>query len=745
MPTETVSKAAAQINTVKKLRFMGGPIFACWMGSHPARADAPRQAKGALRLRAPPMSGAHGRAFGGNGLSIGPGWHYLSCMSAYKSPAPCTVLVTRPREDADRLMAELVERGATVVAEPLMTIVPKPDAVLDLTGVQAVLLTSANGARALAGTTVRRELRVLAVGDHTARIARAAGFTAVESAGGDLEDLARIVAVRLNSKDGALLHVAGRDVAGDLASRLARDGFAVRRAVLYQAEAATALSAETRAAIAANRIDAVLLFSPRTAATFVSLFQDAGLAAQAGAVTLICLSPAVATAAAGLSWRAVVTAAAPTQSDLLAVFDRWRGGGEQSGSDDMAERATTGKPDHPGGAAYRGPVIDVTPEPDSPRPDSTVKPKATARGGRLVLTLSLLAVIVAVAAIATRPIWQDFIVSSTEPSTPGRLSSGQPSPEQANGNLAALRAQLAQALDGLAQSERRADALEARLGALDGEIAALKNAARQPAPDERVAGALARLAALEAEIKALPRGAGGLAADTADRLARLEAALKAVPSFDPAALAQLRALAERAGAEQAKLADRLAVLETNQSAAQDAPRRAAALTLAIGQLGQALRGSTPFQSEFDAAAALAGTDGAIARVLDPLRGAAGGGVATIDQLRQRFPVMVSAIKQVEARDGDDGLIGTALARLARLVTIRRIDGTGGIDGMLARAEKALADRDLVGAVAALADLPAPVMAVARPWLGAAEARLAAEQALARLTQLAAAALGTAKP
>ena len=656
-------------------------------------------------------------------------------MSAYKFPGPCTVLVTRPREDADRITAELAARGATAIAEPLMTIVPRTDAVLDLTGVQAVLLTSANGARSLAGATARRDLRLLAVGDQTARIAREAGFAAVESAGGDLEDLARIVAVRLDPKDGALLHVAARDVAGDLAGRLARDRFVVRRAVLYQAEAATALSAETRAAFAAGGIDAVLLFSPRTAATFVTLFQDAGSAADAGAVALICLSPAVATAVAGLSWRAVVTAAAPTQSDLLAAFERWRGGGEHSGSSDMAERATTRRSDDPGGAAHRGPAIDVTPE-----PDSTAKSKSTGRGGRLILTLLLLAVVFVVVVIAARPIWLGDMVSSIEPPAPA-----QPLSEQASVELATLRAQLAQTLDRLTQSERRAAALEARLGTLDSEIAALKSVARQPAPDERVASALVRLAALEAEIKALPRGAGDLAPDAADRLARLEATLKAVPSVDPAALAQTRALAEKAGADQTKLGERLALLEANQVTAQNGPRRAAALMLALGQLGQALRGAASFQSEFDAIAALAGADAAIARAIDPLRGPAGSGATTIDQLRQRFPTIVSAIKQAEARAVDDGLIGAALARLARLVTIRRIDGAGGIDGMLARADKALAERDLAGAVAALADLPATVKGAAQPWLGAAGARLAAEQALARLTQLAAAALGAAKP
>src|SRR4051794_41252334 len=70
---------------------------------------------------------------------------------------------------------------------------------LDLEGVQALLCTSANGVRATAARTTRRDLPVLAVGDATARAARDVGFAHVESAGGDVEGLARLAARRLDS------------------------------------------------------------------------------------------------------------------------------------------------------------------------------------------------------------------------------------------------------------------------------------------------------------------------------------------------------------------------------------------------------------------------------------------------------------------------------------------------------------------------------------------------------------------
>src|SRR5688572_29455279 len=99
------------------------------------------------------------------------------------------ILVTRPREDAERLAEQLEAKGHAIVIEPIFTIEPMPETPLDLDGVQALLLTSANGARAFGMRSPRRDLRVFAVGDATADAARALGFSDVESAGGDVADL----------------------------------------------------------------------------------------------------------------------------------------------------------------------------------------------------------------------------------------------------------------------------------------------------------------------------------------------------------------------------------------------------------------------------------------------------------------------------------------------------------------------------------------------------------------------------
>ncbi len=238
-------------------------------------------------------------------------------------------LVTRPEADAAPLGRALAARGIEAVLAPMLSIVPAADAGprLDaaLIGAQGLLFTSANGVRVFAAASKRRELPVFAVGDASAAAARLANFRSVASADGDVADLAALVEARLAPGNGPLVHVAGREVAGDLAGRLGAAGFTVRVAAIYDAVPASALEAATQAALRHREVAWALFFSPRTAATFARLVAAAALTEACRSVIAIALSPAVATALAALSWRALHVAAAPTQASLLTALDAARG------------------------------------------------------------------------------------------------------------------------------------------------------------------------------------------------------------------------------------------------------------------------------------------------------------------------------------------------------------------------------------------------------------------------------------
>ena len=238
------------------------------------------------------------------------------------------VLVTRPAEDAAPLVRALEADGFTVLAEPLLRIRFLEGVRPDFSGLQALAFTSANGVRALSfaapdandPNAKYKRLAVFAVGPATAQAARAAGFADVTSAEGDVASLARLIIEACPSAAGAVLHVAGSARAGDLMGALQGAGLDARRAVLYEAIAAEALSVSLRREIDAKTIGAVLIFSPRTARLFVNLLTGAGLVPRAREMCLVALSPAVAEAAAALPWGAVKVAERPVQEAVVAAL-----------------------------------------------------------------------------------------------------------------------------------------------------------------------------------------------------------------------------------------------------------------------------------------------------------------------------------------------------------------------------------------------------------------------------------------
>src|SRR5258708_16972302 len=148
-------------------------------------------------------------------------------------------IVTRPRDDAAALVGALADRGVAALLAPMLTILRVPQATRPLAerlaGAQAVLFTSANGVRAFATASPRRELPVLAVGDASAAAARIAGFRSVASAGGDIEDLVELVAAHLSPQGGTALHAAGTTIARDLPGGLRAPGLTVHPPTLLRA------------------------------------------------------------------------------------------------------------------------------------------------------------------------------------------------------------------------------------------------------------------------------------------------------------------------------------------------------------------------------------------------------------------------------------------------------------------------------------------------------------------------------
>jgi uroporphyrinogen-III synthase len=232
------------------------------------------------------------------------------------------LLVTRPEPEGERTAALLRARGHVVLRAPLLRIELIADADLGNGPWAAVVFTSANAVRAIAA---HRRFGAIAglpaytVGARTRSAAFAAGFAEVASADGDMNDLARLVAAQNPPGGLPLLYLAGSARAGDLASALQLQHLRVETAILYRAVPASELADDVRAALAEHRIDAVLHYSARSAASFVAAVAAAGMKDSINRLRHLCLSPQVAAPLAVAGARAIVVAREPNEA---ALFER---------------------------------------------------------------------------------------------------------------------------------------------------------------------------------------------------------------------------------------------------------------------------------------------------------------------------------------------------------------------------------------------------------------------------------------
>lgn len=232
------------------------------------------------------------------------------------------VLVTRPEEDAGSTAAHLRALGHKPIIAPLLEVRFRDGPELVLENIQAIVATSANGVRALIRRTARRDFPVFAVGPQTASMARASGFTDVKNSDGDALALADAISHWASTRCGLLLHAAANEATGKLGARLVEHGFQLRREVLYDVVSVESLPPIARTALEQGELDAVLLYSPRSAETFVRCMEAADLHNTCRKLIAVCISQAAADTGNALPFREIRIAARPSENELLESLSR---------------------------------------------------------------------------------------------------------------------------------------------------------------------------------------------------------------------------------------------------------------------------------------------------------------------------------------------------------------------------------------------------------------------------------------
>lgn len=207
------------------------------------------------------------------------------------------ILVTRPIAQALKTRERLEAMGHRVSVAPMLEIVFPVELTVDLDRVQAIAVTSANAIEGMVQRPDRDRfcrLPLFAVGESTAQRAERAGWRQVLSADGGVDDLARLVMTSLSCGAGSVLYAAGADRAGDIAGALADAGFQIVLAEVYRARPVEHVPVSVAEALRRDELDAVFVYSARTARHFVACIRSLDLMRNLRAVRICALSPAIA-------------------------------------------------------------------------------------------------------------------------------------------------------------------------------------------------------------------------------------------------------------------------------------------------------------------------------------------------------------------------------------------------------------------------------------------------------------------
>ncbi|MZR29669.1 uroporphyrinogen-III synthase [Sneathiella litorea] len=678
------------------------------------------------------------------------------------------ILITRPEPDGSRLARILKKMGHETRLAPMMHIETFRGKQVDITGAQALLVTSANGARALGPALKSRDIKVLAVGAATAEAVRHEGFTDVAAADGDVNSLAAKVIADCQPENGRLIHVAGSEVAGDLSGMLSEKGFQCERIVLYEALPVTSLDAKIVREIKSGDLPVVLFYSPRTAAIFVDLVTAAGLAQHMKNITAYCLSQAVARKLETLSFAGIHVAATPDQENLLALLAAVSQARNQEDNADLPrERNMSDK--NSGKTKGEGKTAVPTAGTDSRMKEETgadtnnaagtespVKAEPVAPKSRTGLVLLLLLAVFCLGLAA----WP-LLYPKVEPYLPtetAAIISGQFG-----------KATGADMSDATAAIEAVRDNLKSDYNALSERIAKIEEQA--PAAD---AGSTVDDGRLAEVSKSLKEELSGLSSELAEQQKKLSAALEQLTqqreslgeleNADPvvtdpspeiqnqivdlktalldiktqitslettidsdreAVKSQAQQLSSLAGTLKAEIASKSEDVAENQRTL---------MLLAIGQLQRETRGSDPFENGLKQVAAVANDK--FEGTIEKLQPIAPVGAPTLANLQKDFAEIASDISQAARLPSEETWYGQALHRIASAVKFRRVDDVEGsdVDAVVARAERDLANNDLDKAVTEIEKLSGAAKEVAAPWLEKAKVRLTVESSIAGLLQ-----------
>ena len=216
------------------------------------------------------------------------------------------ILITRPLIDAEDLMGKFFSLGHKIIHIPTLKISSATTEPINASHYNAFIFTSANAVRNLKVVKQDKSKLCFCVGAITEKIARMSGYNNTVSAGGTVNALKNLIisSSQINEKS-KIAYFCGDNVSYDLDSELKREGIKTDKIINYTSEKITDLNEENKKIIESHPPDIILVYSIRSAQSFIEIVKNYSLYPIMTESTVMCISKKVANIFSDKGWKKI--------------------------------------------------------------------------------------------------------------------------------------------------------------------------------------------------------------------------------------------------------------------------------------------------------------------------------------------------------------------------------------------------------------------------------------------------------
>jgi len=215
-----------------------------------------------------------------------------------------TVLILRQKERALPLQNLLMKKGYKVIIEPIFNIKPLPFKNINFKDFCAIMITSANTIQVLAkhnSFDEFKKIKTFCVGKVTQKIAKNKGFNCINNKAHSAITLEKEIIKAIKPSSKKILILGGEKLAYNPSSNFIKAKLQSERIIVYKTLAKNSLSNKCIKAINNKTVNNIIIYSPETAKTFITLSIKYNL----NTIKFICLGNNTKKVLNGKNWKKV--------------------------------------------------------------------------------------------------------------------------------------------------------------------------------------------------------------------------------------------------------------------------------------------------------------------------------------------------------------------------------------------------------------------------------------------------------